>query len=91
MLLAEAGYGDGFGFTLLAPRTFSRQVEWWLGELSGIADVELELLDVAAHDQKVSEGNYQAVQGSAVADTPQDLTDEMGTEGREPLRQAHTL
>ncbi len=85
VLLAEAGYGDDFGFTLLAPRTFSRQVEWWLGELAGIANVELELLDVAAHDQKVSEGNYQAVQGSAVADTPQDLLTRWGSKDLSPF------
>ena len=45
----------------------------------------MELLDVAAHDQKVSEGNYQAVQGSAVADTPQDLLTRWGPKDVSPF------
>ena len=83
-LMAEAGYADGFSFTLLSPRTFSRLAEWWQGDLAGLATVELELLDVAAHDQKVSEGNYTVVQGSAGSDTPQDLVTGWGTKDVSP-------
>ena len=83
-LMAEAGYPDGLSFTLLSPRTFSRLAEWWQGSLAGLANVELELLDVAAHDQKVSESNYTVVQGSGGAATPQDLITSWGTKDVSP-------
>ena len=72
-LMAEAGYADGLSFSLLAPRTFGQKAEWWQGALKGIANVELDLLDVAAHDQKVSESNYVAVEGSVGGTSPDDL------------------
>jgi hypothetical protein len=71
--MAEAGYPDGLSFSLLAPRTFGQKAEWWQGALKGIANVELDLLDVAAHDQKVSESNYVAVEGSVGGTSPDDL------------------
>ena len=83
-LMAEAGYPDGLTFTMLSPRTFAKLAEWWQGSLSGLANVELELLDVAAHDQKVSESNYTVVQGSGGASTPQDLITSWGTKDVSP-------